>query len=290
MSIILQDVTYTYMPGTPFERTAIENVSIEIPSGKITAIAGHTGSGKSTLIQHLSGLLKPSNGKVLVDDVDINIKNNNESKMARRQVGMVFQYPEQQLFEETVEADIAFGPRNLGLTEEEISVRVKEAMEFVNLDYDTYAKRSPFQLSGGQMRRVAIAGIIAMHPKYLVLDEPVAGLDPRSKEELLKRIRKFHEKQGITIVFISHNMEDIANMADKVIIMNQGKILLEGSPKEVFDMSQADDILLAGLLPPKTAIILDELNRGGLKVDTSAYTVEKGVELIYQALKEAGKC
>ena len=290
MSIILQDVTYTYMPGTPFERTAIENVSIEIPSGKITAIAGHTGSGKSTLIQHLSGLLKPSNGKVLVDDVDINIKNNNESKMARRQVGMVFQYPEQQLFEETVEADIAFGPRNLGLTEEEISVRVKEAMEFVNLDYDTYAKRSPFQLSGGQMRRVAIAGIIAMHPKYLVLDEPVAGLDPRSKEELLKRIRKLHEKQGITIVFISHNMEDIANMADKVIIMNQGKILLEGSPKEVFDMSQADDILLAGLLPPKTAIILDELNRGGLKVDNSAYTVEKGVELIYQALKEAGKC
>ena len=290
MSIILQDVTYTYMPGTPFERTAIENVSIEIPSGKITAIAGHTGSGKSTLIQHLSGLLKPSNGKVLVDDVDINIKNNNESKMARRQVGMVFQYPEQQLFEETVEADIAFGPRNLGLTEEEISVRVKEAMEFVNLDYDTYAKRSPFQLSGGQMRRVAIAGIIAMHPKYLVLDEPVAGLDPRSKEELLKRIRKLHEKQGITIVFISHNMEDIANMADKVTIMNQGKILLEGSPKEVFDMSQADDILLAGLLPPKTAIILDELNRGGLKVDTSAYTVEKGVELIYQALKEAGKC
>ena len=290
MSIILQDVTYTYMPGTPFERTAIENVSIEIPSGKITAIAGHTGSGKSTLIQHLSGLLKPSNGKVLVDDVDINIKNNNESKMARRQVGMVFQYPEQQLFEETVEADIAFGPRNLGLTEEEISVRVKEAMEFVNLDYDTYAKRSPFQLSGGQMRRVAIAGIIAMHPKYLVLDEPVAGLDPRSKEELLKRIRKLHEKQGITIVFISHNMEDIANMADKVIIMNQGKILLEGSPKEVFDMSQADGILLAGLLPPKTAIILDELNRGGLKVDTSAYTVEKGVELIYQALKEAGRC
>lgn len=290
MSIILQDVTYTYMPGTPFERTAIENVSIEIPSGKITAIAGHTGSGKSTLIQHLSGLLKPSNGKVLVDDVDINIKNNNESKLARRQVGMVFQYPEQQLFEETVEADIAFGPRNLGLTEEEISVRVKEAMEFVNLDYDTYAKRSPFQLSGGQMRRVAIAGIIAMHPKYLVLDEPVAGLDPRSKEELLKRIRKLHEKQGITIVFISHNMEDIANMADKVIIMNQGKILLEGSPKEVFDMSQADDILLAGLLPPKTAIILDELNRGGLKVDTSAYTVEKGVELIYQALKEAGRC
>ncbi|MDY3740154.1 MAG: energy-coupling factor transporter ATPase [Selenomonadaceae bacterium] len=290
MSIILQDVTYTYMPGTPFERTAIENVSIEIPSGKITAIAGHTGSGKSTLIQHLSGLLKPSNGKVLVDDVDINIKDNNESKMARRQVGMVFQYPEQQLFEETVEADIAFGPRNLGLTEEEISVRVNEAMEFVNLDYDTYAKRSPFQLSGGQMRRVAIAGIIAMHPKYLVLDEPVAGLDPRSKEELLKRIRKLHEKQGITIVFISHNMEDIANMADKVIIMNQGKILLEGSPKEVFDMSQADDILLAGLLPPKTAIILDELNRGGLKVDTSAYTVEKGVELIYQALKEAGRC
>lgn len=288
MSIILHDVTYTYMPGTPFERTAIEGINIEIPEGKITAIAGHTGSGKSTLIQQFNGLLAPSSGSVQVDGININDKKSQEAKKMRRQVGMVFQYPEQQLFEESVEADIAFGPKNLGLSEDEIKRRVRAAMEFVNLDYETYAQRSPFQLSGGQMRRVAIAGIIAMEPKYLVLDEPVAGLDPRGKEDLLQRIKEIHKKYGITIIMISHSMEDIAQLADKVIIMKQGQVLLEGAPAEVFE--QADLILSAGLLPPKTTIIMEELKAGGLPIDNIAYTVESGVEEIYQAMRRAGKC
>ena len=191
MSINLENVSYVYMPGTPFERQALKNVSLEIPEGRITAIAGHTGSGKSTLIQQLNGLLKPSDGVVEVDGININ-EDTVTARMAKRLVGMVFQYAEHQLFEETVEKDIAFGPRNMGLSEEEIQARVREAMNFVNLDYDTYAKRSPFQLSGGQMRRAAIAGIIAMKPKYLVLDEPVAGLDPRGREDLLRKIKALH--------------------------------------------------------------------------------------------------
>lgn len=288
MSIILNDITYTYMPKTPFERRALDGVSMEIPEGKITAIAGHTGSGKSTLIQHFCGLLQPSEGNVTVDGVDINEKKKREAKEARRKVGMVFQYPEQQLFEETVEADIAFGPRNLGCTDEEVNSRVKKAMEFVNLDYDTYAKRSPFQLSGGQKRRVAIAGIIAMEPKYLVLDEPVAGLDPRGREKLIQRIKRLHKEFGITIVIVSHNMEDIARLADKVIIMKQGKVLLEGTPNHVFE--QADEILSAGLLPPKTTSILYELKEEGLPIEGEAYTVDDGVKLIYKALRRAGKC
>lgn len=288
MSIILNDITYTYMPKTPFERRALDGVSMEIPEGKITAIAGHTGSGKSTLIQHFCGLLQPSEGTVTVDGVDINEKKKHEAKEARRKVGMVFQYPEQQLFEETVEADIAFGPRNLGCTDEEVNSRVKKAMEFVNLDYDTYAKRSPFQLSGGQKRRVAIAGIIAMEPKYLVLDEPVAGLDPRGREKLIQRIKRLHKEFGITIVIVSHNMEDIARLADKVIIMKQGKVLLEGTPNHVFE--QADEILSAGLLPPKTTSILYELKEEGLPIEGEAYTVDDGVKLIYKALRRAGKC
>ena len=283
MSIILQDVTYTYMPGTPFERTAIENVSIEIPSGKITAIAGHTGSGKSTLIQHLSGLLKPSNGKVLVDDVDINIKNNNKSKMARRQVGMVFQYPEQQLFEETVEADIAFGPRNLGLTEEEISVRVKEAMEFVNLDYDTYAKRSPFQLSGGQMRRVAIAGIIAMHPKYLVLDEPMAGLDPGGRRDILSLIDSLRSELGCAVIMVSHSMDDIAKSAERIIVLNNGEVKQIGTPDEVF--AHAEALSEIGLDVPKPMMLAALMRERGVDVPESIYTEESFISWFEEAVR-----
>lgn len=290
MSIILQDVTYTYMPKTPFQQTALKGVSLEIEEGKITAIAGHTGSGKSTLIQHLCGLLQPDSGIVTVDGVDINdkkTKKSKEAKTARRLVGMVFQYPEQQLFEETVEADISFGPKNLGLSPEEVLERVKKAMGFVKLDYDKYAKRSPFELSGGQKRRVAIAGIIAMEPKYLVLDEPVAGLDPQGREDLVQRIKKIHREYGITIVIVSHNMEDIARLADKVIIMKKGEKLLEGTPAEVFE--KADEILSAGLLPPKTTLILEALKAEGLPVEGSAYTVEEGVDKIYKALMRRKK-
>lgn len=288
MPIILDDITYTYMPKTPFEHTALKGVSLEIQEGKITAIAGHTGSGKSTLIQHFCGLLQPSSGVVTVDGVNINEKKSKEAKAVRRRVGMVFQYPEQQLFEETVEADIAFGPKNLGLTDEQIQERVKKAMGFVKLDYDTYAKRSPFELSGGQKRRVAIAGIIAMEPKYLVMDEPVAGLDPQGREELVQRIKKIHKDYGITIVIVSHNMEDIARLADKVIIMKKGHKLLEGTPAQVFE--EGDQILSAGLLPPKTTLILDALKEEGLPIDGTAYTVDAGVEKIYKAIRRKGKC
>ena len=287
MSINLENVSYVYMPGTPFERQALKNVSLEIPEGRITAIAGHTGSGKSTLIQQLNGLLKPSDGVVEVDGININ-EDTVTARMAKRLVGMVFQYAEHQLFEETVEKDIAFGPRNMGLSEEEIQARVREAMHFVNLDYDTYAKRSPFQLSGGQMRRAAIAGIIAMKPKYLVLDEPVAGLDPRGREDLLRKIKALHDKQGITIIFISHNMEDIARLADKVIIMKQGELLLEGAPEEVFEESEV--ILSAGLMAPKMSLIIESLKTAGMDIEGSAYTIQKGVSLIQDALRRKEKC
>ena len=287
MSINLENVSYVYMPGTPFERQALKNVSLEIPEGRITAIAGHTGSGKSTLIQQLNGLLKPSDGVVEVDGININ-EDTVTARMAKRLVGMVFQYAEHQLFEETVEKDIAFGPRNMGLSEEEIQARVREAMNFVNLDYDTYAKRSPFQLSGGQMRRAAIAGIIAMKPKYLVLDEPVAGLDPRGREDLLRKIKTLHDKQGITIIFISHNMEDIARLADKVIIMKQGELLLEGAPEEVFEESEV--ILSAGLMAPKMSLIIESLKTAGMDIEGSAYTIQKGVSLIQDALRRKEKC
>lgn len=287
MSINLANVSYVYMPGTPFERQALKNVSLEIPEGRITAIAGHTGSGKSTLIQQLNGLLKPSDGVVEVDGININ-EDTVTARMAKRLVGMVFQYAEHQLFEETVEKDIAFGPRNMGLSKEEIQARVREAMNFVNLDYDTYAKRSPFQLSGGQMRRAAIAGIIAMKPKYLVLDEPVAGLDPRGREDLLRKIKALHDKQGITIIFISHNMEDIARLADKVIIMKQGELLLEGAPEEVFEESEV--ILSAGLMAPKMSLIIESLKTAGMDIEGSAYTIQKGVSLIQDALRRKEKC
>ena len=287
MSINLENVSYVYMPGTPFERQALKNVSLEIPEGRITAIAGHTGSGKSTLIQQLNGLLKPSDGVVEVDGININ-EDTVTARMAKRLVGMVFQYAEHQLFEETVEKDIAFGPRNMGLSEEEIQARVREAMNFVNLDYDTYAKRSPFQLSGGQMRRAAIAGIIAMKPKYLVLDEPVAGLDPRGREDLLRKIKALHDKQGITIIFISHNMEDIARLADKVIIMKQVELLLEGAPEEVFEESEV--ILSAGLMAPKMSLIIESLKTAGMDIEGSAYTIQKGVSLIQDALRRKEKC
>ena len=251
MAIELQHVDYIYMPKTPFEHQALHDVSLCIEEGSFTAIAGHTGSGKSTLLQQFNGLLQPTKGRVLVDGVDINPKNKKEraeAKQARLKVGMVFQYAEQQLFEETIEADIAFGPRNLGLTEAEVTKRVQEAMKLVHLDYATYRQRSPFALSGGQQRRVAIAGVLALQPEYLVLDEPIAGLDPRGREELVKTIRYLHEKKHVTIIFVSHNMDDIARLADHVLIMNQGQLVCSAAPLAAF----ADKAMLkaAGLQPP----------------------------------------
>lgn len=279
MSIELKDVTYVYMPKTPYERVALDKVNLTIEEGSFTAIAGHTGSGKSTLVQHLNGLLVPSAGEVLVDGVNLLGKDKAEKIKAwhaRQQVGMVFQYAETQLFEETVEKDIAFGPQNQGLEEAEVQERVREAMELVGLSYKDYKDVSPFALSGGQMRRGAIAGVLAMRPKYLVLDEPAAGLDPRGRDELMSTIQKLHKKWKLTIVFVSHSMEDIARLADNLLVMQTGKLRAVGTPAEIF----ADAQLLqeTGLEPPQIMQIMQRLQKAGLPVDSSAITPEAGLQ------------
>ena len=282
MSIEVKKISYIYMPKSPYERLALDDVAITIPEGKITAIAGHTGSGKSTLIQHLNGLISPSQGCVLVDGVDISGKGK-EAREARRSVGMVFQYPEHQLFEETVEQDIAFGPKNYGLTPEEVKERVRFAMDFVQLDYEEYSQRSPFQLSGGQMRRTAIAGVVALRPKYLVLDEPTAGLDPKGREELMQRILKLHRQEKNTIVLVSHSMDDIARFADNVVIMNRGRVLMEGTPREVF--VREDFIRQAGLEVPQITNIVKALKSGGMDIPSDIYTMDEAVEAIVRAMR-----
>ena len=279
MSIELKDVTYVYMPKTPYERVALNKVNLTIEEGSFTAIAGHTGSGKSTLVQHLNGLLTPADGEVLVDGVNLSGKDKAakiKAWHARQQVGMVFQYAETQLFEETVEKDIAFGPQNQGLEEAEVQERVREAMELVGLSYKDYKDVSPFALSGGQMRRVAIAGVLAMRPKYLVLDEPAAGLDPRGREELMSTIQKLHKKWKLTIVFVSHSMEDIARLADNLLVMQTGKLRAVGTPAEIF----ADAQLLqeTGLESPQIMQIMQRLQKAGLPVDSSAITPEAGLQ------------
>lgn len=282
MSIEVRNISYIYMPKSPYERLALDDVTITIPEGKITAIAGHTGSGKSTLIQHLNGLISPSQGCVLVDGVDIAGKGQ-AARQARRSVGMVFQYPEHQLFEETVEQDIAFGPKNYGLTPEEVKERVRFAMDFVQLDYEEYSQRSPFQLSGGQMRRTAIAGVVALRPKYLVLDEPTAGLDPKGREELMQRILKLHRQEKNTIVLVSHSMDDIAKFADNVVIMNRGRVLMEGTPREVF--VREDFIRQAGLDVPQITNIVKALKAGGMDIPSDIYTMDEAVDAIVRAIR-----
>ena len=279
MSIELRNVKYIYMPKTPYERMALDDVTLTIEEGSFTAIAGHTGSGKSTLVQHLNGLLSPAAGEVLVDGVNINAKDK-EGKIkawhARQQVGMVFQYAENQLFEETIAQDIAFGPQNQGLEENEVEERVRQAMELVGLDYHKFKDMSPFALSGGQMRRVAMAGVLAMRPKYLVLDEPAAGLDPRGRDELMAEIQRLHKKWKLTIVFVSHSMEDIAKMADKMVVMQGGKLRAAGSPMEIF----AQDSMLkeTGLEKPQIMQIMERLSRADLPVNVEAITPEAGLK------------
>ncbi len=288
MPITLVDVSYIYMKGTPYERTAIQRINLTIDRGEFVGIIGHTGSGKSTLVQHLNGLLKPVSGEVCIDGININAKTA-EAKTARRKVGMVFQYPEHQLFEETVYADIAFGPRNYGLTELEVEQRVRKALAFVGLNYEEFAKRSPFQLSGGQMRRVAIAGVIALEPEYLVLDEPSAGLDPRGREEIFNQIIDLHKKTGVAVILVSHNMEDIARMANRLIVMNCGSVILEGAPREVF-RHKGDILQSAGVDVPQITALFSKLQARGMAVDNSAITVEDAVNDILRAVRRQGRC
>ena len=272
MSIKIENLTYVYMPKTPFEKKALDNVSLEIEDGEFLAVIGHTGSGKSTLIQHLNGLLKPASGKIYVDGTDITDK---DTKLVdiRKKVGLVFQYPEYQLFEETIAKDIAYGPSNLGLNEDEILNRVKKSMEMVGLNYEEYKDISPFELSGGQKRRVAIAGVIAMEPKVLILDEPTAGLDPAGRDDILEQIKLLHEKYNMTIILVSHSMEDVGKLAEKIIVMNDGHIELQGKPKEVF--KEIDTLEKIGLAVPQVTYLMRELKKKGFNVSEDIFTVEK---------------
>ena len=272
MSIKIENLTYVYMPKTPFEKKALDNVNLEIEDGEFLAVIGHTGSGKSTLIQHLNGLLKPASGKIYVDGTDITDK---DTKLVdiRKKVGLVFQYPEYQLFEETIAKDIAYGPSNLGLNEDEILKRVKKSMEMVGLNYEEYKDISPFELSGGQKRRVAIAGVIAMEPKVLILDEPTAGLDPAGRDDILEQIKLLHEKYNMTIILVSHSMEDVGKLAEKIIVMNDGHIELQGKPKEVF--KEIDILEKIGLAVPQVTYLMRELKKKGFNVSEDIFTVEK---------------
>ena len=263
--IEIKNVSYTYMKKTPFEKTALQDISFCVKEKDFLAIAGHTGSGKSTLIQIIAGLIDLENGAVEIDGETI------KNKSARKKIGMVFQYPEYQLFEETVEKDIAFGARNLGLSEEEIEKRVNESMKMVDLD-ENLKTASPFELSGGQKRRVAIAGILALKPKYLILDEPTAGLDPKAKKNLLSEIKRLH-RAGVTIIFVSHSMEDIANLANRVIVLAQGKILFEGTPRKLF--GQTEILEQAGLMPPPVTQLMLELRRAGFPVSKEIITIDE---------------
>lgn len=264
MSIKLSNIYHTYSKGTPFERLALQDVSLEIAKGEIVAIIGHTGSGKSTLVQHLNGLLKPDKGTATIDAIDITAKGQ-QAKAARQQVGMVFQYPEHQIFAETVFEDIAFGPRNKGFNEEEVTKAVREAMAFVGLDYDTYAERSPFQLSGGQMRRVAIAGVVAMNPDYLVLDEPSAGLDPRSRNAVFREIMALHKSRGIAIVLVTHSMEEAVKYANRMLVINGGQVLFDGEPAAIFK-EHGDELVQVGVDVPQVYKLADLLRHKGISL------------------------
>ena len=272
MPIVIEHLNYVYMSGGPYETHALDDVSLTIEDGEFVGLIGHTGSGKSTLVQHLNGLLLPTSGTITVDGLNIADKAT-DRRAIRRKVGLVFQYPENQLFEETVEKDIAFGPKNLGLDDAEIDRRVKGAMRKVALDYDALHERSVFELSGGQMRRVAIAGVLAMEPRTLVLDEPCAGLDPRGREEILGLIRDLHRDTGATIVMVSHSMDDVASLAERVIVMNHGKVAMDGAPRDVF--SRGAQLRAIGLDVPQAVLLADKLRERGFDVPQGVYRVEE---------------
>jgi energy-coupling factor transport system ATP-binding protein len=284
MPIKIENLTHIYMPGSPFEKKALDNVNIAINDGEFNVLIGHTGSGKSTLIQHINGLLKPTSGRILVDDVDITDKSVKMSDI-RKKIGLVFQYPEYQLFEETIEKDIAFGPTNLKLSEEEIHNRVKRAMTIVGLDYETFKDKSPFDLSGGQKRRVAIAGVVAMEPKILILDEPTAGLDPSGRDEILYQIKKLQKEYGMTIILVSHSMEDVAKVADRIFVMYNAKCILNGSPEEIF--TEVDTLESVGLAVPQVTYLVRKLRERGFDISEKIFTVEQAKTEILRVLGSA---
>ena len=281
MSIEVRNLKYIYNPGMPGETIALDDVSFEVHDGEVLGIIGHTGSGKSTLLQHLNGLIKPTSGEVYVDGQCIT---DGKAKLVdiRRKVGLVFQYPEYQLFEETVAKDVAYGPRNIGLSEQEIDIRVRAALSIVGLDYDEICDSSPFELSGGQKRRVAIAGIIAMRPSVLILDEPTAGLDPAAHQEIMAMIETIRETAGMIIIFVSHNMGDVAELSDRVMVMNHGRIAMTGTPREVF--SREEELEAMGLNVPPVRDIMRQIGRELPGFTSIALTLDEAAEDISRYL------
>ena len=282
MSIKVRNLTYIYDEGMPFENRAIDDISFDIEDNDFVGLIGHTGSGKSTLIQHLNGLLKPSSGSIYINDFEITQKDINLTEI-RKRVGVVFQYPEYQLFEETIEKDIAFGPGNMGLDQDEITRRVKASMEAVGLDYEKYREKSPFELSGGQKRRVAIAGVIAMDPEVLILDEPTAGLDPGGREEIFELIKKLHRERNITVILSSHSMDDMAKLVKTLIVMNKGKIEFMGNPREVFN-NNAHRLKEIGLDIPQVLELAIKLREKGFDIRQDIITPEEAKDEILRVI------
>lgn len=283
--IIVENLRHVYSAGTPFEKVAIENISLTIPQGQFVGLLGHTGSGKSTFIQHLNALLAPTSGRVLVGGEDIN-RDKKTRHDVKWQVGLVFQYPEYQLFEETVYGDIAFGPKNMGLSKDEIDVRVREAAGFVGVDEELF-QRSPLELSGGQKRRIAIAGVIAMRPGVLILDEPTAGLDPAGCRQIMDNIQNYREQTGATVLIVSHNMDDAARLTERLIVFDHGTVAMDGTPEEVF--SQPEALISIGLAVPQSTAVAMALRARGVQLEGSVYTHQQLMDAIRRA-KGVGAC
>lgn len=282
MSIILEHINYMYSEDTPLAAKALDDICLEIPDGQFVGVIGHTGSGKSTLMQHLNGLIKASSGHIYFNGEDIYAKGYDMKKL-RSKVGLVFQYPEHQLFEIDVFTDVCFGPKNLGLSKEEVESRAKDALQKVGLSEELYFQ-SPFELSGGQKRRVAIAGVLAMQPEVLILDEPTAGLDPKGRDEILKQIKKLQEETGMTILLVSHSMEDVAEYVDRIIVMNKGSVMYDDEPKNVF--RHYKELEEVGLAAPQVTYIMHALQKKGMAVDVEATTIEEATESILKVLKK----
>lgn len=280
MAIKLEHLDYVYGSGTAFEKRALKDVDLEIPDGQFVGIIGHTGSGKSTLIQHLNGLMRATSGQIYYNGENIYADGYDMRKL-RSQVGVVFQYPEHQLFEVDVLSDVCFGPKNQGLSGDAMTERAKEALQQVGLD-ESYYKKSPFELSGGQKRRVAIAGILAMHPQVLVLDEPTAGLDPKGRDEILDLVASLHREQKITVILVSHSMEDVANYVDRIVVMNKGSVFLDDIPSKVF--AHYKELETVGLAAPQVTYVMQALKAAGWDIDTSATTIEEAKQAILNTL------
>ncbi|MEA1939262.1 MAG: energy-coupling factor transporter ATPase [Candidatus Caldatribacteriota bacterium] len=287
MFIRLENISFTYCLNMPFETEVLKNINLEIDEGEIVGLIGHTGCGKTTLIQHLNGLLTPNVGKVFVEGEDVNAKGTNLKKI-RQKVGLVFQYPENQLFEDTIYKEIAFGPHKLNLSEDEVEKRVREALQIVDLDYKNYAERSPFSLSGGEMRRVALASVLSIKPKILILDEPTANLDPQGRNNILSEIKEMHHKLGITVILVSHNMEKIAEIVKRLLVMHKGEIIIDGSPQDIFE-KRSKQLIDVGLGLPQVTKCMHELKDKGKEIYTGVLTVDDAEKEIFNRLKKVNK-